>query len=143
MNGLIVDRCLFVLAGDGAEHDGIMAHLLQQIAVRVILIDEAAAHAVAETLAETAEVKHSAIGHIFAGEVAHTFDNGCRTRIAHRETVARLPFHESATAGGAEQCKIADEHIAISILRTATGERTTMVPPQARRRHHCGYRYGP
>ncbi|MNT17577.1 hypothetical protein D3C72_1527330 [compost metagenome] len=119
VDGLIVDRGLFVLTGDRTEQDGIVADLLRQIAIGIILIDETAAHAVAETLAETAKVENGTVGHVFAGEIAHAFDHGGRAGVTHRETVARLTLDESAAASGAEQREIADQHIAASLLRTA------------------------
>ena len=79
-----------------AEHQRVAATPVGQLAGRVVLVEEAAAHAVAEALAEAAEVEHGAVGHVLAAEVADALDDGGGTGVADREPVARLALRRTA-----------------------------------------------
>src|ERR1700686_1649597 len=57
-----------------------------------------AAHPGSEILSRSAEDHHNATGHVLASMIAHSFDDGHRPRVPHRETSARPPVEISLAA---------------------------------------------
>lgn len=119
-SGGLVERTALGV-GDREHQERVRAGTLGDLAGGVVLVQEPAGHAVAEALAERAEVEHGAAGHVLAPEVAEALDDGGRTGVADGEPVTGLALDEGATTGGPEQREVADQHVAALLGAAATG----------------------
>ena len=100
-----------------------------ELFIRIILIGNAAGHAVAEALAESAKVHDGPVGHIFTAEVTNAFDNGGRAGVPNPEAVACATFHEQGRARRTEESEVADQ--IVFPARRHPGEWMAMLPPDA------------
>ena len=84
---------------------------LGELAVLVIDVGDAAAHARREVAAGLAQHHHRAAGHVFAAMVAGALDHGRGARQAHREALAGHAAEEGLAAGRAVQHGFADDDV--------------------------------
>ena len=119
---LVPDRAVDagLLLGRGStllerHHRGVAA--LGEVAVLVVDVGDAAAHAGREVAAGLAEHDHRAAGHVLAAMVAGAFDHRRRARQAHREALARHAAEEGLAAGRAVQHGVADDDVLASRRR--------------------------
>ncbi len=96
---------------DAAERDHRRVAARGELAVLVVDIGDAAAHAGGEVAAGLAEDDDGAAGHVLAAVVAGAFDDGGRARQAHREALAGDAAQERLAAGGAVEHGVADDDV--------------------------------
>eukprot|EP01133_Synstelium_polycarpum_P025725 gene25725-biopygen22192 len=106
-------------SGDRTQQYGIGTCSQCQFAARVVLVEEPAAHAVADTLAELAEIHDSTVGHVLAGEVSDTFYDSTGAGVTNCEAIACFTFDEHSSTGGAEECEVADQHVSTGVTGAA------------------------
>ena len=99
-------RQVFQVGQAGVEAD-------VEIAVRVIDIGDAAAHAGGEVAPGAADDGHDAAGHILAAVVAHAFHDGAGAAVADGEALAGASADEYVAAGGAVQGHVADDDVVL------------------------------
>ncbi len=91
------------------DHGGVAAR--GEVAVLVVDVGDAAAHAGGEVASGLAEHDDGAAGHVFAAVVAGAFDDRRRARQAHREALAGDAAEEGLAAGRAVQHGVADDDV--------------------------------
>ena len=75
---------------DAMDVDQLVVVAVDEIAIQVEHVGEAAGEAGAEVEAGAAEHAHHAAGHVLAAVVAGAFDHRDGAGVAHREALARL-----------------------------------------------------
>jgi hypothetical protein len=100
-----------------------------ELAVLVVHVGHAAAHAGREVAAGLAQHHHGAAGHVFAAVVARAFDHRRGARQAHGKALAGHAAEEGLTAGGAVHHGVADDDVAGASPRNSMLGRTTTRPP--------------
>src|SRR3989304_1074176 len=83
----------------------------REVAVAVVDVGDAAAHAGAEVPARRTDDDHAAAGHVLAAVVAAALDDGDGAAVSHREALTRHAAREQAAAGGAVERDVADEDV--------------------------------
>ena len=115
-----------VVVPDATGHAGhelvVGQHLLQlhaggiaalgELAVFVIHVSHAAAHARCKVAAGLAQHHHGAAGHVFAAVVTHAFDHGRRAGQTHGKALACHARKEGFTTGGTEHHGVAHNGVA-------------------------------
>ena len=102
---------------------------------RVVLVEnerESATHARGEVAAGAPEYDDCAAGHVFAGVIAHAFnDRGC-SAVADRKSLSGSSAKERFAARRAVECSIADQHgLVWKKLRRFRMAGMTMRPPES------------
>ncbi len=88
---------------------GLVAAARGEVALIVVDVGDAAAHAGGEVAAGGAENDDEAVGHVFAAVVAHAFDDGGCAGVADGEALAGDAVEEDFAAGCAVEDDVADE----------------------------------
>ena len=94
-----------------AERDHRRVAARRELAVLVVDVGDAAAHAGGEVAPGLAEDDDGAARHVFAAVVAGAFDDRRRARQAHREALARDAAQERLAAGRAVEHGVADDDV--------------------------------
>lgn len=95
----------------------------------VVLVEEATTHAVADTLAELAEIHDSTVGHVLAGEVSDTFDDSTGAGVANCKAIACFTFDEHSSTGAPKSAKLPINTFPPASLEPPPGLRTAITPP--------------
>ena len=88
---------------------GLVAAARGEVALIVVDVGDAAAHAGGEVAAGGTEDDDEAVGHVFAAVVAHAFDDGGCAGVADGEALAGDAVEEDFAAGCAVEDDVADE----------------------------------
>ena len=92
------------------HHGGVAA--LGKLAVFVVHVGHAAAHAGRKVAPGLAQHRHGAAGHVFAAVVAGALDHRGGARQAHRKALAGHAAEEGLAGGGAVHHGVADDGVA-------------------------------
>ena len=120
LDGRFVDLGLVAAVGERAFKDRIVAHHFTELVLRVVLVSEPAGHAVPKPLEKPPRLSTRTVGHVFAAEIADTFDHGRRAGVTHRKAVAGLAMDKRAAAGRAEEREVTDQNV-LAISSAAPG----------------------
>ncbi len=88
---------------------GLVAAARGEVALIVVDVGDAAAHAGGEVAAGGTEHDDEAVGHVFAAVVAHAFDHRGGAGVADGEALAGDAVEEDFAAGGAVENDVADQ----------------------------------
>ena len=125
---LAARRALHVLFEKRVEHLGVgfadrleLDHLLvaARAELRVFVEDErkSAAHPRREIAPRRPEYDDGAAGHVFAAVIADAFHHRRGSAVAHREALAGAAVEKRASAGGAVEDDVADDHLVVGAKR--------------------------
>src|SRR3990172_3725066 len=103
----------------GLQGDHLHVAARREVAVPIVDIGDAAAHAGAEVAAGPAQDDDASAGHVLAAVVAAALDDGDCAAVAHREPLPRDAAGEQAAAGGAVKRDVADEDVLLRHERGA------------------------
>src|SRR6185369_3922856 len=101
---------LHALLLDTADVDELVVVAVDEVAVEIEHVREAAGEASAEIHAGAAEYAHDATRHVLTAMIARALDDGDRAGIAHRESLARNAGREKVAARRAIQARVAHDH---------------------------------
>uniref|UniRef100_A0A914Z101 Uncharacterized protein n=1 Tax=Panagrolaimus superbus TaxID=310955 RepID=A0A914Z101_9BILA len=100
--------------------DQLVVVAVDEIAVHVQYVGQAAGEAGAEVQADLAQHQYHAIGHVLAAVVTGTFHHRQRAGVAHGETLTRAASGKQLATGGAVQAGVADDGGAARLEAGAT-----------------------
>ena len=109
--------------GDARDVDQFVVVAIDEVALQVEHIGEAAGDAGAEVQPGAAQHADHAAGHVFAAVIAGAFDHRDGAGIAHREALAGPARREQLAAGGAVQAGVADDRRVAATSKLAAGRR--------------------
>ena len=98
-----------------------VAALLREVALLVEDVGDSATHAGGEVAPARAKHHDRSVGHVFATVVAKSFDDRGRSRIAHREALARNAGEERLPARRAIEHNVADDDVLLGNQRRNLG----------------------
>src|SRR5690242_13242313 len=100
---------LHALRRDAQQVDQLVVVAIDEVALDVQHVGEAAGHAGAEFEADLAQPHYYAAGHVLAAVVAGAFHHRQRAGVAHSEAFTGAPGGEQLAVGGAIQAGVAED----------------------------------
>ena len=97
-----------------------IAAVAEKVSIFVVDPRETAGHAGAEVDPSATENHGQASGHVFAGVIAHAFDDGPCSGVANREALASAARGKEPAAGRAVEGDVSEKGVRLALLSDAT-----------------------